>query len=112
MQTEVVSTWLSMHPNSWLFAVPNGGYRSFRQGATLKREGVRPGVTDLILPQTSKEYYCAYLELKMPGGSLSDDQIKFILAMREQGYAAAWAQSVDDAIGFLTAYVKGERIHG
>ena len=44
-------------------AVPNGGRRDKRTGAKLKREGVKPGVSDIIMFYFGK-VFC--LEIKLP----------------------------------------------
>ena len=35
---------------SYLFAIPNGGKRNVREAARLKRQGVKAGVSDTLLP--------------------------------------------------------------
>jgi hypothetical protein len=71
-----------------LWAIPNGGNRNAVTGAIMKREGVRPGVSDLMF------YYKGQLtciEMKKPGdgtrrsGTMSIEQIKFINAMDKEG---------------------------
>lgn len=54
------------HVANLLFAVPNGGYRGGRAGATMVYEGQVKGVADLILlyPSGSKSSLC--LEMKVP----------------------------------------------
>ena len=36
-------------PDKLIFAVPNGGSRHVREAANLKRQGVKPGVSDVIV---------------------------------------------------------------
>lgn len=98
------------HPTALLFAVPNGGFRTWRQGAKLRREGVLPGVTDLILPVVTKVYAGAFLELKQPSNYPSEDQHKFMAAMRRRGYAAGWVNCLEDGLHFLFSYMKGSKL--
>ena len=52
------SQWAIDHPEtSLLFAVPNGGLRNKRVAATLKREGVKSGVPDMILAAPTTGYF-------------------------------------------------------
>lgn len=59
------------HLRKLLFAVPNGGARSSREGALLKETGVVAGVSDLILLYNERAY-C--FELKTIIGKQSDKQ--------------------------------------
>lgn len=53
-----------------LFAVPNGGKRDQVTGGKLKAEGVVPGVADLILLKSNRDYGAALIEIKtLPGGN-------------------------------------------
>jgi len=65
-----------------LWAVPNGGNRNIITGATMKREGVRPGVSDLMLFYRGT-LHC--IEMKKPGGKLSAEQINFLEQMDKCG---------------------------
>lgn len=75
----------------WMYAVPNGGGRTAVQGARLKAEGVKPGVSDICLPIARQGYHGFYLELKKPGNlkGESDDQKEFGAFVTEQGYLYA-----------------------
>ncbi|MCC8155429.1 MAG: VRR-NUC domain-containing protein [Tannerellaceae bacterium] len=57
-----------------LFAVPNGGYRNKREAKSLQRQGVRPGVSDLILLFPRGGYSCLCIELKIGKNGQSDEQ--------------------------------------
>lgn len=98
-------------PNVLLFAIPNGGYRSWRQGAQLKREGVRPGVPDLHLAEVRGEYHGLWLELKQPGNRPTDDQIKFLHDLRKRRYAAVWCDSAEDALHAIERYLGAWELH-
>jgi hypothetical protein len=86
-------------PGLVYFAVPNGGYRSPHEAKILKGQGVKPGVSDLILFGDTKHYA---LELKAPGKKPTEAQIEFANAVLAQaaGYAD-WADSLDKAIAIL-----------
>lgn len=69
-QREFVAWFRRQYPDVRIFAIPNGGARSQREGGRLKLEGVSPGVPDLYIPQ-----WKFWIEMKrQKGGSLSADQ--------------------------------------
>lgn len=61
-----------------IYAVPNGEYRHPKTASRLKRQGVKPGVADLVVACPSivedKLRHALYLELKTPTGKLSIHQ--------------------------------------
>lgn len=58
---------------NWLHAIPNGGGRgndkrsAMIQGANMKAEGQKRGVSDLCLNVARQGYRCFYIEMKKPG---------------------------------------------
>lgn len=80
----------------YLLAVPNGGRRAPREAARLKAEGVKPGVSDLLLPLRRDGFAGLWLELKAPGKKPTELQWQWIERMRRAGYRAEWR---DDWIG-------------
>jgi hypothetical protein len=92
----------------WLYAIPNGGGRSARQGAMLKAEGVKPGVSDLCLPVARHGYHGLYIEMKKKKGVPSDvsaSQKEFIAFVQEQGYFAKPAFGWEQAVPILEWYM-------
>jgi hypothetical protein len=83
----------------WLHAIPNGGVRpatvrlvngewrrfSF-EGAKLKKEGVKPGVPDVMLPVAKRSFYGLYIEMKVGKNEATDEQIKWHEGLRSNGY--------------------------
>ena len=59
------------------FAVPNGGIRNAWTAKNLKDEGALSGVADLILLIPKKGYASLCIEMKKPGGKVSDSQKAF-----------------------------------
>ncbi len=83
------------------FAVPNGGKRNAREAANLKRQGVIPGVADIILLHNSKFFA---LELKSANGRPTEHQYWFQKAVNEAGGYTCIAQGLDEALRTLTAW--------
>lgn len=90
-----------------LYAVPNGGYRSARTAIAMKREGMKSGVPDLVLPVARRIWHSLYLELKAGSGSLSENQKRWIEMLSEQGNLVAVAYSFEEAKGILIDYLEG-----
>lgn len=75
----------------------NGKYISPR-GMALRAQGVLSGVPDLIIPHARGKYHGLAVELKVKGGSLSDEQ-KYVLDwFAREGWFTAVCWSLD---GFL-----------
>lgn len=60
-----------------LFHIPNGGSRNVIEAANLKKQGVRPGVADLILlfPKSGHGSLC--IEMKYKKGKQQESQKKW-----------------------------------
>ena len=59
------------------FAIPNGGSRNIIEAANLKKQGVRAGISDMILlvPGVDSQFLC--LEFKTTIGKQSKEQKEF-----------------------------------
>lgn len=90
---------------TFLLAIPNGGKRQPREAARLKAEGVKPGVSDLLLPLRRHGMAGFWLELKAPGKRPTRDQLAWLERMRLAGYRAEWADDWARAAGMLAEYV-------
>lgn len=87
-QTECVNWFRSKYPEfeKLLFAIPNGGHRSKRTAAILKREGVTPGVPDLAFCLPKNDFHGLFIEQKIKGNTTSDYQKEMLKLLSEQGY--------------------------
>jgi len=99
----------------WFHAIGNGGSRGDTaqsrriEGGKMKAEGVKPGVSDTMLPVRRGEFPGFYIELKkMPGAGVgpSDEQLEFGEFVQSQGYAFmvcyGWREARDMLIAYLT----------
>jgi hypothetical protein len=73
--------------DDYLIAIPNGGKRSKREAALLKAEGVKAGVSDLLLPIPNGTYSGLWVELKVGDNYPSKDQRSWGYRMVACGYA-------------------------
>jgi hypothetical protein len=93
------------------FAVPNGGWRDIREAANLKRAGVLPGVSDLLLFRPGACPHCCSarlegfaLELKSDGGRPSEAQLNFMARFAAAGGHTCVADGLDRALAVLEAW--------
>lgn len=82
---------------------PNGAYYGARpwQAAQMKRNGVLPGVSDLIMVHEGKNYA---LELKREGGQATKAQQKFLKEMAANGWQTGLAYGLDDALELIEGW--------
>ncbi|EHQ92164.1 VRR-NUC domain-containing protein [Desulfosporosinus youngiae] len=71
---------------SLLHSIPNGGKRNAREAARLKKEGAKAGVSDIFLPVARGGFHGLYIEFKVKGGKLSDNQTWWLEETTKQGY--------------------------
>jgi hypothetical protein len=80
--------------NDYLFAIPNGGKRNIREAARMKAQGVKSGVSDIMLPIPVGGYHGLWIELKAQkiagsrAGKPNENQILWQKRMVAAGYAA------------------------
>lgn len=92
-----------------IFHVPNGGHRHKQVAIELKKQGVKAGIPDLILPMALGGYFGLYLEFKAtpPHDSpVSPSQDAMLHALIGQGYLAIVCRGHADAMEALSAYLK------
>lgn len=96
-----------------LFHIPNGGGRSKREAGILKAMGVKAGVSDLFLPVMKRDgggeiKGGLWIEMKCDGGRASEEQLKWIYAMRSMGYEAKVCTGWQEAVETIKGYLGGE----
>lgn len=90
-----------------LYHIPNEGKRSGREGARMKRLGLRRGVSDLCLPVARCGFHGLYIELKAQDGKPTIEQNEFIKDVLGQGYYARVCFGADEAVMVIEDYLKG-----
>ena len=90
----------------FMYHVPNGGKRDKATAAVLKRQGVKAGVPDIMLPAARAGYHGLYIELKRQrGGRTSDHQSEWLDALSAQGYKAALCYGWQPAAQLIEQYL-------
>lgn len=84
----------------------NEGKQSPIAGARMRAQGVRPGVSDYLLLVPRGAWHGLALEVKAPTGKLSDAQRAWLDLVCGQGYFIAIAYSLDEAMVYITRYLR------
>lgn len=102
-----------------LFAIPNGSFlagdkrKRGMQMKRLKKEGLKRGVSDLMLALPAGPYHGLFIEMKDAGKtycSVTEDQRQFLERMNNVGYLSTWCAGCDEAILTITNYM--EHVYG
>lgn len=112
---EAIFSWCDYNRSKYpelalLYHVPNGGKRDAATARALKRQGVKAGISDLVLPVARYGHHGLYIELKAPGGKLEQSQIDFLQAVEAQGYVALVCVGWQAAVQALSEYLDGTGI--
>lgn len=114
-----VFCWAALHLKQWpelkwLHHIPNGGSRGDDaksraiRGGALKAEGVRNGVSDIMLPVKRGEFSGLYIEMKKPGKlkTESDEQKEFGAFVKEQGFGYICVDNWEWAVKVIEEYLQ------
>ncbi len=98
-----------------MYAIPNGaklpwrkneqGKRYSPEAMRLKQEGLKSGVPDICLPVPVGPFHGFYLELKHGDNKPSEEQSRWLMALKSNGYAIAVAWGWEDAILKIKYYL-------
>lgn len=99
--------WMEgQHPElALLFHIPNGGSRNRIEAANLKRQGVKAGVSDLLLPVARGGFHGLFVEMKAGKNKPTERQLDFLGAVQKQGYAGIVCYSAEEAAEALLKYL-------
>lgn len=97
------------------YSVPNGvmfagtpAQRAKYMNA-LKRQGFKPGVSDIVIAFPLHGYHGAYIELKRDKHSpIGDDQVTWRERMKSAGYFSEIAVGLDEALAAVRRYWSGK----
>ncbi len=89
-----------------VFAIPNASRRSPAAANYMKAEGLRPGVPDLCIPRAHGEYHSLYIEMKHGRGKPTEEQVRWIHALRAEGMAAFVCYGASNAIACIDWYMS------
>lgn len=75
------------------------------QVARLKRQGMKPGVSDLFVMIPRGPFAGLWVEMKRHGGKATEEQLSFLERARAVGYSAQVAEGADNATEIIRAYL-------
>lgn len=92
-----------------IYHPPNGGQRSKSEAARFKRQGVKSGVSDLVVMDARGGWHGLYLEFKATPprhAPLAESQRDWLALAESRGYCAALARGLEEAKAVLTWYAE------
>lgn len=93
-------------PDKLLFSVPNGGSRNKLEAINLKRQGVKSGVSDVILLIPKGGFASLCMEFKTKTGKQSEEQKEFQKQTEKCGSKYVIVRSVKEAIEKVREYLE------
>lgn len=117
-QTAAVVEWFKLQYSKYagcIIGIPNGAHlagnsrtRAIKM-AKLKREGIKPGCSDLFIAVPKQNYSGLWVEMKDTNKtlcSLSKEQQEHLDLMRDMGYEAIWCAGFDAAKAAIQVYME------
>lgn len=109
-EQERVINWATFYAKNFpeldlLYHVPNGGSRNQLEAANLKRQGVKAGVPDLVLPVPRQQFHGLYVEMKWGKNTTTEKQDWWLEQLRQQGYKTAVCWSAEEAMDVIANYM-------
>jgi len=89
------------------YHVPNGGQRSKSTGAAMKRQGVKSGVSDLVVMDARGGWHGLNMEFKASPphtAALAQSQHDWLALAHDRGYCAVLAVGLEEAKAVLREY--------
>jgi len=91
---------------SLLFSIPNGGFRSKRTWARMKRTGLKAGVPDIFLLVSRGNTPGMFIEMKSEKGVVRPNQKAWHDNLRTQGYKVEVCRGCDEAVRTIRDYFE------
>lgn len=110
-EQETLFEWAALqngkHPElDMLFHIPNGGSRNAIEAANLKRQGVKAGVPDILLPVARGEFHGMAIEMKAGKNRPTKEQLRWLANLTRQGYFVAVCYSWEEAAEKIIKYLE------
>jgi hypothetical protein len=92
-----VATFLDYHlPEFSWYHPPNGGKRNLVTATSLKKQGTKRGVPDIIIVS-----HKTVVELKAREGKPEQEQLQWLESYRKIGWHAYWCNSMDEFLSIM-----------
>lgn len=92
-----------------IYHVPNGGQRNKKTAADLKRQGVKSGVSDLVVMEGRGGWLGLYVEFKATPpkhAATAASQREWLEKAHRRGYCAVLARGLEEAKAVLREYAS------
>ncbi|AMO58134.1 VRR-NUC domain-containing protein [Endozoicomonas montiporae] len=115
-QQKLFFDWLRFtHPDVYkhTFHIPNGGQRSGKAGAKMKREGVKRGVPDIMVALSNGQWPALFIEFKAAkpyDSSVKPEQKEWLERLNKAGYLAVVCKGVAEAKKAITDYLMADEV--
>ena len=106
LQRACVRWFKFQYAHELLAAIPNGGKRSAIEAAIQQGEGVISGMPDLMLFRAKGQYHGLGIEMKAPGGKLTDAQAQVHQALLLRDYKVVTCNSFDSFKKEVDSYLN------
>jgi len=90
----------------FIFAIPNGGRRHIVTALKMKKEGVKRGVPDIMIPIVKGNSPGMFIETKAPDGKESKSQIRYRIFLKSQGYQHKICRSAKELLDTTLNYLE------
>lgn len=112
LQCSIVQ-WAKLHERQhpelkWLYAIPNGSYKSAKSAKEFQEEGLKSGVPDLCLPVPRGGHGALYIELKSKQGKVSETQRHWLNGLIKLGNLCLVANTYERVTQVIIDYLKGK----
>lgn len=87
------------------FAIPNGGSRHPAEAVNLKKEGVKAGVPDIMIPIPRGKYHGLFIEMKYGKNKPTEKQKEWINLLNDLGYKAVVCYGFESAREVVDDYL-------
>lgn len=87
------------------FAVPNAARRSYRLAARMKKEGLRSGVPDFVIPAPRGKHAGLMIEFKRPGEKPTDAQKAYMALAETEGWLCVVCTTTEAAVNVTRDYL-------
>lgn len=107
IQISCVKWFRLQYPRYIIFAVPNGGTRKKMEMVWMLREGILPGVADLVI--CGDRGKILFVEMKTQKGKQNQHQKEFEEKAKELGFEYFVCRSLDDFMKVVREWVDKNR---
>ena len=108
IQTTCMTWFKHQYPaiSGLCFAVPSGGYRKPIEAKILSGEGVKAGISDIILLYPNSKHNSLCIEMKIPGGKQTDKQREWQALAERHGNKYVVCHSLDEFMREVNGYME------